>query len=238
MCLLVDKIKSMGIYALTLANVIMLLVIFHESDIFANQSLSASKLNIFRQDGQSETEARHKNEQTVAHFGDETSPKVYEYFSLEQTENYDKLKNMTYDVAEKILVTEKVEIVVYNVSKPVPNEADEIECIFLKNANPAYNICLHSNEQDTYLSRGLRTNFVWEGELQGMIKALFSDYPEATFLDLGSNIGVHSLFAAGLKDTVQVLAVEPFPKNVIRIHKAAHLNNVQNRIKVGQSYSD
>lgn len=155
-----------------------------------------------------------------------------EIISLEQSENFEKLKNMTFNVAERISLKEIVEIIYYNVSKPIPKEANSIECMVLSNANPPYNVCLHDNEKDGILSGTLRQDLVWEPGVQKMIKWFFIAHRNATFVDLGSNIGIHSLYAATVRNDVHVLAVEPFPENVIRIHKAAQLNKVDSRFKV------
>jgi FkbM family methyltransferase len=60
----------------------------------------------------------------------------------------------------------------------------------------------------------------------------FLDYvnahPKVLIVDLGAQIGQYSLFAA--KMGRQVIAVEPFIDNLIRIHKSAVLENLQDRI--------
>lgn len=226
-----ENAKTYFLYVLTMINVGMLFYLFRVSYVYVTDE----RMTYIQRTGQLGV-APLTNEDSaqlaiIRHDKIHTENSVVSVY-LEQGENYDIIKNMTYGVAEKVTVMEKVEIIVYDLSKPVPKEAEQIECILAKNANPPYNICLHDNELDTFLSRGIRTNLVWEPEIQSMVKMFFDQHPTGTFLDLGANIGTHSLYAANLNKTVQVLAVEPFPKNVIRIHKAAHMNNVHNRFKV------
>lgn len=52
-------------------------------------------------------------------------------------------------------------------------------------------------------------------------------------IDIGSHIGLYTLMAA--KMNRQVLAVEPFEPNNLRVHKAAHLENIQNKITLIQN---
>ena len=51
---------------------------------------------------------------------------------------------------------------------------------------------------------------------------------ECLILDIGANIGQYSLFAAKLGR--DVVAVEPFQDNILRIHKAAKMQNIQKKI--------
>jgi FkbM family methyltransferase len=47
-------------------------------------------------------------------------------------------------------------------------------------------------------------------------------------IDVGAQIGIYSLFAAKMGHSV--VAVEPFEDNVVRIHKAAYLENITDKI--------
>lgn len=53
-------------------------------------------------------------------------------------------------------------------------------------------------------------------------------YPDWLVFDIGGNIGQFSLFASKMDRAV--VTVEPFHDNILRIHKAAKLANVENRI--------
>ena len=54
------------------------------------------------------------------------------------------------------------------------------------------------------------------------------EIPDCLVLDVGANIGQYSLFAA--KYGCDVVAIEPFQDNILRIHKAANLEKIQNKI--------
>ena len=51
-------------------------------------------------------------------------------------------------------------------------------------------------------------------------------------IDIGAQIGEYTLFAAQL---VKVLTVEPFYDNILRLHKAARMENIQHRITLIQN---
>ncbi len=53
-------------------------------------------------------------------------------------------------------------------------------------------------------------------------------HPEALAIDVGSNLGQFTLFAA--KFNHSVVAVEPFWDNIVRIHKAAKIEGLDKRI--------
>ena len=54
------------------------------------------------------------------------------------------------------------------------------------------------------------------------------DDPELMVIDIGSNIGLYSLFSSKLGR--DVLSVEPFEDNIIRFHKAVKIQGLENRI--------
>jgi FkbM family methyltransferase len=151
-------------------------------------------------------------------------------FPLLSATNFEQLQNMTYGAVRRKVIIEQIEIVQFDMmSDVVQKNSIESECIHLKNANPAYHACMHSYDA---ISDRVRRNLYWERGTQKLIKQFFDDNPVATFVDLGTNVGYHSLFAANLNTNVRVLSVEPFPQNILLMHKAAHLNNVQNQIEV------
>jgi FkbM family methyltransferase len=57
-----------------------------------------------------------------------------------------------------------------------------------------------------------------------------SQNPSWLVLDFGAQIGQYSLFAASMGR--QVLTVEPFYDNIVRLHKAATEEKIQNKIKL------
>ncbi len=51
---------------------------------------------------------------------------------------------------------------------------------------------------------------------------------QTRFWDVGSNIGIYTLYAAVRHPTVQVLSFEPFFRNFARLHANVHLNDLPN----------
>lgn len=156
------------------------------------------------------------------------SPENSVTFSLLSATNFDQLNTMTFGAARRKVILEKIEIIQFDMLSTVA-QSNGSECIYLSNASPAYHACMHSYDA---ISERVRKNLHWEPGTQKLIKEFFDDYPDSTFVDLGTNVGYHSLFAANLNINVRVLSVEPFPQNVLLLHRAAHLNNVQNQIEV------
>lgn len=147
-------------------------------------------------------------------------------------ESFEKLRKETFGAIKIEKIVEVVELIQYDVTRPVPDEAKNIECIVMKNADPPYNVCLAAKDGT---SQDLKGTFSWENDIQAFIKHFYKEHPTAMFLDLGMHIGLHSLYAAVLNKNVHVLAVEPFPESIVTLHKATHLNSVQSRFKVSRT---
>lgn len=152
-------------------------------------------------------------------------------FTLLSATNFEEIRNMTFGSVRKMVVQEKIELIQFDMlAKVVQGRwANDIECLYLANAAPPYYAC-HKIVDD--LSKRVRRHLYWERGTQHLIKKFFDSNPDSTFLDLGSNVGYHSLFAASLNKNIKVLSVEPFPQNVLLMHQAAYLNNVQHQIEV------
>ena len=85
-------------------------------------------------------------------------------------------------------------------------------------------VCLHQND---LVSNYMRKHKCWERYLTPNILNALKTFPKSTFLDIGANIGAHSLTAAKLG--WNVVAVEPNPETVKRLHKSVNLNNLQDQ---------
>ncbi len=68
---------------------------------------------------------------------------------------------------------------------------------------------------------------VWENSKILKVKQYCSEYPQATFLDIGANIGTISLYARALGH--HVIAVEPNPINWPLLRRSLLLNNFTSR---------
>jgi FkbM family methyltransferase len=89
-------------------------------------------------------------------------------------------------------------------------------------------LCIHDSRYDRVVSGQLKQHGLWEPSIVRSFIRQMKETKDANFIDIGSNIGLYSLIAA--KYNRSVLSVEPLYENVIRMHKAAHLENIQNRI--------
>lgn len=156
------------------------------------------------------------------------TPRAIELYAPALT--YKEINRLALGNAERVVVNEQVDIIRYNIMADVPKEMNNTECVFMK--NPDYYICLHENAVDGISSFFRVNKHHWEMSTQNMIRNFFQRNPESTFIDVGCHIGMHTIFAALLNQSIQVLAVEPFPQNVLLLHKSAHLNKIQDRITV------
>lgn len=116
-------------------------------------------------------------------------------------------------------------IFLYSMSDPVESWW-QFECIETKMRHTVNtHLCIHDVKLDGHVSGQLKAHGLWEpNNVRTFIKAL-QESPDANVIDIGANIGLYTLIAA--KHNRTVIAVEPMHDNVIRIHKAAHLEQVQ-----------
>ena len=59
-------------------------------------------------------------------------------------------------------------------------------------------------------------------------KKIVQNRSEVTFVDIGAHVGSHGMMAAALG--YSVVFVDPLKENHLRIHKAARLNQFENRV--------
>ena len=87
-------------------------------------------------------------------------------------------------------------------------------------------VCVHSTTD--YVSQNIMANKIWEEDrLTNLFRVLLRE-PTFSFIDVGANLGVYTMFAAALGRFV--LAIECFRPNIIRIVKAIQLENAQDRV--------
>ena len=111
---------------------------------------------------------------------------------------------------------------VYNTSDPA-----EFECVAVSVIKDL-KVCLYPTEVDRWISGEIRRIGVWEKELNTAITSAMARYPNATLLDAGANLGMHSLVVA--KSGRKVVAVEPKLSTVMRLHKSVNINQLKSRI--------
>ena len=82
-------------------------------------------------------------------------------------------------------------------------------------------MCVHDKKTDSLISGGVRRGGAFEKHVSRTIKALLDlmtlnqGTKETIFLDVGANIGMHTLYAAKL--AYHVWAVEPQKQNIIKV---------------------
>ena len=108
----------------------------------------------------------------------------------------------------------------YNI-KAFINES--YDCIKIK-PKPHATVCLYPSELDIHVSKHIREDLVWEEFILKEFQLLLYENPQYGVIDIGANIGYYSLVAASMNH--QVVAVEPFLKNLKHFHQA---------IKIGES---
>ena len=114
---------------------------------------------------------------------------------------------------------------VYNTTPKVP---DSFDCIRLL-IKPPTTVCLHPDAEDVHVSRHLREDGLWEPHIVRLLQNLLFQNPDLGLIDIGANIGQYSLLAATMGR--RVVAVEPHPPNLRRLHKAIKINNVEQQVR-------
>ena len=132
------------------------------------------------------------------------------------------------DNAHSVISEFKHGIYVYNMGEPVSSWWT-FECIDTKMQHTLNTkLCIHDTKFDQHVSGQLKQHGLWEpNNVRSFIKQM-SEVPDAKFIDIGANIGLYTLIAA--KYNRNVIAIEPLHDNVVRIHKAANMENVQANI--------
>jgi len=91
-------------------------------------------------------------------------------------------------------------------------------------------ICIKPLERDMWVSGTIKKTGAWETEtLINVIKVLNS-FKNATFLDIGANIGMYTVLVANMGR--QVVAVDADPENLAYIRKSLDLQNTTNRVRL------
>ena len=111
------------------------------------------------------------------------------------------------------------------------------ECIKTVEIIVRTTLCIHNVKNDIYISGSIKAHRVWKIEMLVIFVKMVNFRKNIQAIDIGSNLGQYCLFAA--KIGRKCVAVEPFNDNLIRIHKAAQIENIhQNIILVTNAISD
>jgi len=80
------------------------------------------------------------------------------------------------------------------------------------------------DENDGYIEQALDMHQQWEPHVQGALEKILSS--DDVFLDIGANVGIHSVFASKLAK--EVIAIEPSKENFKHLLKTIELNKCDN----------
>jgi FkbM family methyltransferase len=118
---------------------------------------------------------------------------------------------------------------IFDLTKLPSDNYKYIPCRLSKSINNVITtLCVHEITKDSWVSSSIWKYGVWEEKTVKNVLDSLSKNPESLFLDIGAQVGEYSLYAAKLG--CDVLTVEPFYDNIIRIHKAAFNQSLGNKI--------
>lgn len=85
---------------------------------------------------------------------------------------------------------------------------------------PAYTVCTHNPKIDVYISARIQAGHAWEADISRLLATMLNSYGvDSVLLDVGSNIGSHSLYAAALGH--HVWSVDALTMNHVKLFHAA-----------------
>ncbi|CAF0835153.1 unnamed protein product [Brachionus calyciflorus] len=127
-------------------------------------------------------------------------------------------------------VKDDVHIHIFNLSLQLEPKYfyDEISCRKSSEIYVSTTLCVHDLNRDENVSAFIWRDGVWERHIIKHFLDYIKKNPDWLVLDVGAQIGQYSLFAA--KMGRDVVCVEPFYENILRIHKAAFSENLSSRI--------
>ena len=100
---------------------------------------------------------------------------------------------------------------------------------------PHFTICVYGMKNDIYVSYRILKSGIWEKEISELIKDMLLrfDPQDVVFLDVGANLGFHSLYAAKLG--YNVWAVEPQQRNVIKMYRSGLKSGTTDKLTIIQN---
>lgn len=100
---------------------------------------------------------------------------------------------------------------------------------------PQFTICVYEKKNDIYVSYRILKSGIWEKEISELIKDMLLRYEqkEILFLDVGANLGFHTLYAAKLG--YNTWAVEPQQRNAIKIFRSALKSGIIDKVTIIQN---
>ncbi|KAH9491626.1 hypothetical protein Btru_031082, partial [Bulinus truncatus] len=99
------------------------------------------------------------------------------------------------------------------------------DCVPLpRTPRPGVVICIHPIQDDIWVSGALKRGQLWEENILMKMQTILQADPSIVLVDIGSNIGLYTLYAAAIGR--RAVAVEMLPTNVQHIQKALGLSKL------------
>ncbi|CAF1095912.1 unnamed protein product [Brachionus calyciflorus] len=105
---------------------------------------------------------------------------------------------------------------------------DSIKCRKSEKIIVKTTLCIHDLTDDEHVSGAIWKHGVWEFGIMKRFMDLIVQNPDWLIFDIGAQVGQYSLFSAKLGRNV--IAVEPFYDNVLRINKAVRIEGIGSQI--------
>eukprot|EP00095_Tigriopus_kingsejongensis_P008471 maker-scaffold18_size714446-snap-gene-3.26 protein:Tk08471 transcript:maker-scaffold18_size714446-snap-gene-3.26-mRNA-1 annotation:"hypothetical protein ARALYDRAFT_481533" len=100
-----------------------------------------------------------------------------------------------------------------------------------------YHICTFERKMDKFVSGSILSGSPWERHLSLFLAKMLQVYgPEAILLDVGANIGSHTVFAAALGH--KVWGVEPQLMNLVKVFHAVQMDGLEANVTLIQNTID
>ena len=96
-----------------------------------------------------------------------------------------------------------------------------------------FTMCVYPEDTDL-ISDNMRRSGQWESSISELFLRSLEEYGDSSvFVDIGGNLGVHSLFVAS--KGFKTFSVEPMPTNLVRFYRSVVLSDVTERITLIQN---
>ncbi|KAK3576468.1 hypothetical protein CHS0354_028518 [Potamilus streckersoni] len=93
---------------------------------------------------------------------------------------------------------------------------------------PSFIVCIFSVKEDVFVSGSLQKTRTWDIQQTKLIQNALNRFPEASFIDVGANIGYFSLLARAMGRTV--IAIEPTEATFLRLQEGVVRNKFSDNI--------
>jgi FkbM family methyltransferase len=109
-------------------------------------------------------------------------------------------------------------------------EINPLKEVLDSNFDPSFTICLHRAREDRVISASIIRTGTFEPFIGALLSETLGNYPNSILLDVGANIGIHSLLGASLGH--KVYAIEPLLMNIRKLYLSSKKNQMLDKIKL------